>query len=139
MDFGQLPILERQIKAITWQQAPRGPFKQSAPVTADGAVTIIPTPGHTPGHVSVLVELPDKHLLLAGDLSYDEHALALEIADGICANAPTALETMRNVRCLAAATPLVYLPSHDVESATRLGDGQLFEPDLQPGQASDKE
>ncbi len=34
----------------------------------DGSVTLIPTPGHTPGHQSLLVKLPKTGaLLLSGD------------------------------------------------------------------------
>ena len=52
-------------------------FKPEHPVTkldgekdvfGDGSVTIIPTPGHTPGHQSLLVKLPKTGaLLLSGD------------------------------------------------------------------------
>jgi N-acyl homoserine lactone hydrolase len=58
--------------------APAGPrFKPELPVTklegdhdvfGDGSVTIIATPGHTPGHQSLLVKLPKTGaLLLSGD------------------------------------------------------------------------
>src|SRR5260221_11081004 len=58
--------------------APTGPrFKPELPVTklegdhdvfGDGSVTIIATPGHTPGHQSLLVKLPKTGaLLLSGD------------------------------------------------------------------------
>ena len=58
--------------------APSGPrFKPELPVTklegdhdvfGDGSVTIIATPGHTPGHQSLLVKLPmTGALLLSGD------------------------------------------------------------------------
>ena len=58
--------------------APAGPrFKPELPVTklegdhdvfGDGSVTIIATPGHTPGHQSLLVKLPKiGALLLSGD------------------------------------------------------------------------
>ncbi len=58
--------------------APVGPrFKPEQPVTklegdhdvfGDGSVTIIATPGHTPGHQSLLVRLPKTGaILLSGD------------------------------------------------------------------------
>jgi N-acyl homoserine lactone hydrolase len=61
-----------------WPDAKGGPrFKPEHPVTklegdrdvfGDGSVTIISTPGHTPGHQSLLVKLPKTGaLLLSGD------------------------------------------------------------------------
>jgi N-acyl homoserine lactone hydrolase len=61
-----------------WPDAKGGPrFKPEHPVTklegdrdvfGDGTVTIISTPGHTPGHQSLLVKLPKTGaLLLTGD------------------------------------------------------------------------
>ena len=38
---------------------PLGPFDQSLPLTAAGDVIIVPTPGHTVGHVSVIVRLAE--------------------------------------------------------------------------------
>jgi N-acyl homoserine lactone hydrolase len=64
-----------------WPDAKGGPrFKPEHPVTklegdrdifGDGSVTIISTPGHTPGHQSLLVKLPRTGaLLLSGDAAH---------------------------------------------------------------------
>jgi glyoxylase-like metal-dependent hydrolase (beta-lactamase superfamily II) len=37
----------------------------------DGTLTIFPTPGHTPGHQSLLVKLPKSAYILVGDAAYD--------------------------------------------------------------------
>ncbi|AXT84444.1 hypothetical protein C6I20_04030 [Aeromicrobium sp. A1-2] len=37
----------------------------------DGSVVIFPTPGHTPGHQSMLVRLKDSAFILVGDAAYD--------------------------------------------------------------------
>lgn len=39
-------------------------------VFGDGAVVLVPTPGHTPGHQSAVVSLPKATVILAGDVSY---------------------------------------------------------------------
>jgi N-acyl homoserine lactone hydrolase len=39
-------------------------------VFGDGAVTIVPTPGHTPGHQSLLVRLGGQSVLLMADSTY---------------------------------------------------------------------
>jgi N-acyl homoserine lactone hydrolase len=36
----------------------------------DGRLVAFPTPGHTPGHQSLLVQLPTKNLILVGDAAY---------------------------------------------------------------------
>jgi N-acyl homoserine lactone hydrolase len=43
----------------------------------DGSVRIIPTPGHTPGHQSVIIKLSKGDVLLAGDCCYIERNLDL--------------------------------------------------------------
>lgn len=74
--FGQSMLLVQKAE-YEWP-APVGPrFKPEHPVTklegdhdvfGDGSVTIIATPGHTPGHQSLLVKLPNTGaLLLSGD------------------------------------------------------------------------
>lgn len=97
-----------------------GPFAASHPVTADGTVVLLPTPGHTPGHLSVAVRLEQGLVILAGDASYTEAAMRSGTADGVT-NAPaTARDTLARLRALAGQGPSVYLPAHDPESVVRL-------------------
>ena len=61
-----------------------GPFPGSYDVAGDGTLLVVPTPDHTPGHVSLLVRLEGRRLLCGGDLapSLDELASARpDIAD----------------------------------------------------------
>jgi N-acyl homoserine lactone hydrolase len=44
---------------IAFEHEAFGPFEQSYKLTQAGDVLIVPTPGHTPGHVSVLVNTED--------------------------------------------------------------------------------
>jgi N-acyl homoserine lactone hydrolase len=55
--------------------APFGPFPGSHDLFGDGSVIVVSTPGHTPGHISVLVNLPEGPVLLAGDVAWTEHNL----------------------------------------------------------------
>jgi LDH2 family malate/lactate/ureidoglycolate dehydrogenase/glyoxylase-like metal-dependent hydrolase (beta-lactamase superfamily II) len=55
-------------------------------VFGDGAVTIIPTPGHTPGHQSVCVELPSGLLVLAADASYLDATMRARRLPGVVWN-----------------------------------------------------
>jgi N-acyl homoserine lactone hydrolase len=47
--------------------APGQPFAWSHDLAGDGALTVVPTPGHTPGHVALVVRDGERTLLLLGD------------------------------------------------------------------------
>jgi glyoxylase-like metal-dependent hydrolase (beta-lactamase superfamily II) len=53
-----------------------GPFAWSHDVAGDGSLLVVPTAGHTPGHVSLLVAGGTRSVLLAGDLVHDPAELA---------------------------------------------------------------
>jgi len=112
--------------SIRFEKAALGVFKHTYPVTTAGDVIVIPTPGHTAAHISVLVKHQDCYYLLAGDTSYSEHALIRRKVDGISPNAQVALRTIDNILDFAKNNPLVYLPTHDPQSAARLKERQTL-------------
>jgi N-acyl homoserine lactone hydrolase len=48
----------------------RGPFERALDLLGDGSVTLLDTPGHSAGHLSVLVRLREREALIAGDAIY---------------------------------------------------------------------
>jgi glyoxylase-like metal-dependent hydrolase (beta-lactamase superfamily II) len=106
--------------AVDFAGGPFGPFPRSHPVTGDGDVVLVPTPGHTPGHLSVAVETGGGLVLLAGDASYTEELMLAGRVDGVAPDAGQARESLRLLGELAAERPTVYLPAHDPESVARL-------------------
>ena len=102
-----------------------GPFEQSAAISPDEEILVIPTPGHTPAHVSVLVQ-GSPSVLLAGDMSYNQGLLLDDKVDGVSPDEAVSRATLRRVRELAKERPLVYLPSHDPESEERLAAGAIL-------------
>lgn len=52
-----------------------GPFPRSYDVLGDGRLQLVPTPGHTPGHVSLVVQSESRTWFLAGDLVHHAHEL----------------------------------------------------------------
>lgn len=111
---------------LTFENVPCGPFARSRRLTADGAIRVVPTPGHTPWHVSVVVEDEDATVFLAGDAAYTEAALRDEVVDGICVSEEVTRESLAKIRALAAQRPLVFLPTHDPETAARLAASTAF-------------
>jgi len=106
--------------AIRFEKTALGVFKYTYPVTTAGDVIVIPTPGHTAAHISVLVKHENCYYLLAGDTTYSEQALIKRKVDGISPNAHVALHTIDNILDFAKNNQLVYLPTHDPQSAARL-------------------
>jgi len=103
-----------------------GSFDKSWDVTAKGDVKVVPTQGHTPAHVSVIVTLEDINYFLAGDTSYSEENLLRKIPDGVSPDPNQAVETMQKILSFAKQRPTVYLPSHDPNSELRLKNKQTL-------------
>ena len=97
-----------------------GPFARSQKITRAGDVRVVPTPGHTPGHVSVVVVEDEMSTFIAGDATYAEGTLLDEAVDGVSPDEAVALGTIRAIESYLRATPSIYLPSHDEHSVSRL-------------------
>jgi glyoxylase-like metal-dependent hydrolase (beta-lactamase superfamily II) len=66
---------------IDFSGPPVGPFAGSYDVAGDGRLLAVPTPGHTPGHVSLLVRYGTAGWFLGGDLANSPAGLPASIAD----------------------------------------------------------
>ncbi len=88
-------------------------------LTKRGDVFVVPTPGHTPGHVSVVVRGAPS-IFIAGDTSYTQELLEQGVVDGVSPDEDVARQTNQRIQAVAREEPLVYLPSHDPGSAERL-------------------
>jgi glyoxylase-like metal-dependent hydrolase (beta-lactamase superfamily II) len=105
-----------------------GPFGAfAASRTLSERVRIVATPGHTPGHVSVLcVDDDGRHILLAGDLTDTLEQLRARRPDAVGPKPKVHVESLDRVLHHAAQHPLAYLPSHDPGSAQRLAAGETI-------------
>lgn len=105
---------------VDYEDGSYGPFPSHTKLTSTGDVRLVPTPGHSPGHLSVLVQEGDTTIMFAGDTSYTESHLVHMIADGVGTDIGAEIETHRKVLAYAVENPTVYLPSHDPEASRRL-------------------
>jgi glyoxylase-like metal-dependent hydrolase (beta-lactamase superfamily II) len=105
---------------IDFASLPFGPFPSSYPLTRAGDVHLVPTPGHTPGHYSVIVQEDGHALFFAGDTSYRQHLLLEQAVDGVTRDVALYQQTSQQIRTFLQSVPTIYLPSHDPESAHRL-------------------
>jgi glyoxylase-like metal-dependent hydrolase (beta-lactamase superfamily II) len=100
---------------------PFGAFKRSRALSDDGRIVAVDTPGHTPGHVSVIcVDDSDRHVMLAGDATDTLEQLHALRADAVAPDPGVHVATMEAILEHCGQHPTVYLPSHDPESAARL-------------------
>lgn len=57
-------------RVVDLEDAPLGPFSGSLDLAGDGRMTVVPTPGHTPGHLGLLIRNGEGGWLLGGDLAH---------------------------------------------------------------------
>lgn len=105
---------------VEFQSNPWEVFDMSYPLTSDGAVRMIPTPGHTKGHVSVVAEEDGRLVLLTGDATYSQAALAKAVVDGVAQDGRAHRRTTALLRELCERREVIVAPSHDPETASRL-------------------
>lgn len=79
-------------------------FERGHDLLGDGRVVLLPTPGHTRGHQSVLVRA-GRDVLLAADIAYDRRALEGGILPGSLSAPAKARASLASVRAFAAANP----------------------------------
>lgn len=80
-------------------------------------VRAISTPGHTAGHMSMLIELPKgSPVILCGDAADLTENIENEIAPGLCWNdeETLALESIRKLKRLGRETHADLWPNHDM-------------------------
>jgi N-acyl homoserine lactone hydrolase len=100
---------------------PFGAFSQSRALSDDGRIVAVATPGHTPGHVSVIcIDDSGRHVMLAGDATDTLEQLHARRADAIGPDPKLHVATLETIMAHCAQHPTIFLPSHDPESASRL-------------------
>jgi N-acyl homoserine lactone hydrolase len=97
------------------------PFETGHDLFGDGSLVLLPTPGHTPGSLSMLVRRPGRApLLLVGDLTYDAGLLAAGEIPGV-GNKPQLRRAVAAVNTLRDRLPgLTVLAAHDPGAASLL-------------------
>lgn len=109
-----------QPRLIEFEDAPPGPFSGSFTLTRSADFHLVPTPGHCPGHMSAVLVEADQSIFFAGDTSYSEDLLLASMTDGITMDPGTQHETHLQILAYAKDNPMVYLPTHDPDSRSRL-------------------
>lgn len=99
---------------------PVASFQGSHPITKDGRIFLVPTPGHSVGHLSVVVRGDDCTYFLAGDATYAQEFLVNDDVDGVTYDPAVYRLTLQHIKTLASQEPTILLPAHDPDSPSRL-------------------
>jgi N-acyl homoserine lactone hydrolase len=101
-------------------------FDNAYAITKSEDVLLVPSPGHTHHHCSVLFKTDKEHLLIAGDTSYYQQQLVDNVFSAANVDYKKSQETYTTIKNYASKFPTIYLPSHDVNSGSRLFNKEPF-------------
>jgi N-acyl homoserine lactone hydrolase len=116
--------------AVEYQRAPLGPFAERWTLTRAGDLHLVPTPGHTQGHQSVILDDGDgaTYWCFAGDAAFDERQVWQSEIAGIVHDRAASRRSMTTLRRLMQETPTIFLPTHDPQARVRFAQRQLAIP-----------
>ena len=117
--FGFLPMfyppsfdfVERW-ERVGFDSGPFHTFERSQDVFGDGSVRLLPTPGHTPGHMCAVVQMDRYQLLITGDCLYTLRHLATRQVQAVRfskAMGDTQVESIRRIAGLRQRLPELHL------------------------------
>ncbi len=94
---------------------PYGAFGKTIDLLGDGSIRLIFTPGHTVGHMSVLLRLTQGHqVLVVGDAAYTLRNIREEILPMLTADDESSRRSMRQIKAFAESEPdAILVPTHD--------------------------
>ncbi|KAL4901246.1 hypothetical protein BDW74DRAFT_187876 [Aspergillus multicolor] len=110
-----------------------GPWTHCYPLTADAKIVAVDTPGHVPGHISLVVHEDGENdanvtYFLTGDAVYGLDLLDKEEPDGINSDPEAALRSLKLIKEFATQSDVVVAPSHDVNTPQILAERRAYKP-----------
>ena len=92
-----------------------------ADVFGDGSVTLVSTPGHTPGHQSLLVHLKNVgFIILSGDVVHLEESFDQNIVPSLNTNRQESLASIGRIRQMIAMYKATLFINHDKKQEDKL-------------------
>jgi N-acyl homoserine lactone hydrolase len=121
----------RRVTPEPIQDSGLAPFRSGHDLFGDGSLVVLPTPGHTPGSISLLVRRPGlPPLMMVGDVTYDAHVLEAGHVPGV-GNRRHLRQATAMVNQMRQRYPgLAVLPAHDPGAADRLAQATGQAPTL---------
>lgn len=109
-----------QIGSVAYEDQAAGAFSNSMPLTEDGTISIIPTPGHANGHQSVLIADEGKSVCIVGDAAFSLAQIQSGEIGGIVESHTDAVRSTQMLKNQYESFGTVMLPTHDPDNAARL-------------------
>jgi N-acyl homoserine lactone hydrolase len=92
-------------------------FGRSFDIFGDGSVRVVSTPGHTFGHMSVVLRLAGREALVAGDAIYSLRTMRESHLPYRVVDEHVFRRSLREIQLYAEQTPdAVIIPGHDMEA-----------------------
>lgn len=108
------------MQAVRYTDRTSGVFSQSAALTDDGSISIVPTPGHANGHQSVIIEDEGKSVCIVGDAAFTLNQVMSGEIGGIVENHGAAVQSSKLLKTQFEQFQTVLLPTHDLDNAERM-------------------
>ena len=105
---------------VALTDGPVGPFDRSFELTGFSGVSLVPTPGHTAHHCSVVVEGDGPTVLLAADACLSLDQLDTRRVDGVATRGRAGRDTLDRIDRWRREDDVVVLPSHDERGVDQL-------------------
>lgn len=120
--FGYLPEVYRSL-----EHNDRAIVDGDTDVFNDGALRMIATPGHTPGHCSLLVQLPRSGpVLLSGDVAHNRDNLKNHRVPSINADTTASLASMHRAEEVLKQERATIWINHDTEQSGMFSHAPAF-------------
>jgi N-acyl homoserine lactone hydrolase len=87
----------------------------------DGSLTLLHTPGHTPGSTSLVVRLPHQNIVLAGDAVHMRDALDTEHTMSVDTDPAQAVASIRRLKAMRDMQGMRVWVSHDPNDWAEMG------------------
>ena len=91
-----------------------GPHDDGYDLFGDGTIRTLFTPGHAPGHTSLIVELPDSGpMMLTADACYTRDHYDNKVLPGLIYSAADVAESVRRIHRYVDASGATVVTGHD--------------------------
>jgi glyoxylase-like metal-dependent hydrolase (beta-lactamase superfamily II) len=125
------PVYQREVfvradfdHPLHWKE-----LKEDYDVFNDGSVVVFPTPGHTPGHQSMLVKGKERAYILTGDAAYDEGKMRDRCLPGLLWNPDALVESWERIEEMQRRHNAELIVTHDLhfEKNIRIAPDEWYE------------
>ena len=95
-----------------------GPFARTIDLLGDGSIRLISTPGHTAGHMSVLLRVRGRgSVLVVGDAAYTVRSIEEQVPPLLTASDDRYMRTLAELKAFSEQEPgALLVPSHDPDA-----------------------